>query len=57
MNDLSEKELRRFFNVTDMDYDQLVEVATRLAFEVNRRRKIEIISRKIRSKTRHYFRV
>lgn len=55
--DLTEKELRRFFNVTDMDYDQLVEIATRLAKEVSRRRVIELASRNIRLKTRRYFRV
>lgn len=57
MTDLSEKELRRFFNVDSMEYDQLVEIAVRLANEVSRRRKIETISNKIRSKTRRYFRV
>jgi hypothetical protein len=38
MSDLTDRELRNFYNATDIDYDKLVDIATRLAEEVKRHR-------------------
>lgn len=57
MRDISDKELNRFFDAEAMGYDELEEIAVRLANEVNRRRRVEVVSRNIRLKTRRYFRV
>ncbi len=57
MKDLSDQEILRFLNSTNIDFDKLVDIASSLALEVMRRRRVEIASRNIRAKTKRYFRV